>query len=245
MKSYNTLAVIGCDAPTEITEALSSLGFLVQVLPRDIRLPRPVSSHADMLMFELDGRIFCSKQYFETASYIFDSISAYGYDIIRCDVGLGDKYPDDIAFNMALCDNVIYGSINSNAPEIIKYAEDNGFKLNSVRQGYTKCSTVVLGDKAIITADSGIASSASKNGISVLKISNSPDSVSLDGYNYGFIGGACGVCANNIYFSGDIDLHPQGRQIKDFGESFGFNTINLSDSMLTDVGGIIFLPYLQ
>ena len=245
MTYSKALAIIGCDADGRITEALSSLGFCVQTLPRHDSLPRPVSSHADMLIFEMGGCVFAERKYIEGAKSIFDTISSFGYNIVPCDISLGNKYPDDIAFNIALCNGVLFGNDKYNALSIIELAKDLGIKINPVKQGYTKCSAAVLGNDAIITADEGIASAAEANGISVLKINNSPDSVSLDGYNYGFIGGACGVHNGSIYFTGNIELHPQGDVIKAFCQSLGYNIVNLSDSRLVDVGGIIFLPYID
>ena len=238
-----TLAIVGCDADEEITTALSSLGFSVQILPRHDSLPTPVRSHADMLMFTLDGCVFAERNYIKHSKSVFDTIKTYGYTIIPCNLSLGKKYPDDIAFNIAICDNVLYGNIKHNACEAIDFAKSKEIKIQSVNQGYTKCSTVILGNKGIVTADSGIAEAAKNNGLEVLKINNAPNAITLNGYDYGFIGGACGVFDRNVYFSGNIEMHPEGELIKAFCQNLGFKTINLTQSKLVDIGGIIFLPY--
>ena len=242
MKNNQILAIVGCDANEETIASLKAFGFAVEILPRNASLPLPVSSHADMLIFELGGCVFAERRYVDYASDIFNKIADWGYKVVLCDVSLGNKYPQDIAFNIATCDNTLFGNIKYNAAEVIEFAKSKAFKLQSVNQGYTKCSTVVLGNKAVITADDGIAKSAISNGLQVLKINNSPDSVTLNGYNYGFIGGACGVVNNKIYFSGDINLHPDGKNIINFCNSLGFETINLTAEKLVDIGGIIFLP---
>ena len=244
MADKKTLAIIGCDADEQIVTSLLSLGFLVQSLPRHKSLPTPVSSHADMLMFELEGQIFAQSKYIEEAKPIFDTIASYGYNVVPCDTHLGDKYPLDIAFNIAKIGKSIYGNSKYNSETVIEFAASNGFEITDVKQGYTKCSTVVLGSRAIITADDGIARATEHNGVAVLKINNSPESVTLNGYNYGFIGGACGVFNDDIYFTGNIDLHPEASDIKSFCESFGYGIVSLTNSALIDVGGIIFLPYI-
>ncbi len=68
-------------------------------------------------------------------------------------------------------------------------AMKNGIEIVDVKQGYTRCSTAVIGKNSAITADSTIYNALTKNGIDVLKIDSG--SVRLDGYGYGFIGGAC------------------------------------------------------
>ncbi len=245
MTEIKPLALVGACAPKEIISRLTSLGFKALILEADTRLPSPVSSHADMLVFPLGDRIFCSREYAERICEAIDVISDYGYAVTKCDCNIGNKYPEDIAFNLALIDGKIYGKLNSSAGEIIDFAKQNGIPLVSVKQGYTKCSTLVLGNKAIVTADDGIALSAEKNGISVLKIKNSPSAVSIDGYDYGFLGGACGVFKDTVYFTGDLGAHPDGAEIAEFCRSHGFETVNLSEQMLTDVGGIIFLEALN
>ena len=243
MKNNQILAIVGCDTDERIISSLRELDFSVEILPRNNSLPLPISSHADMLIFELDGSVFAESSYIDCAPKIFGEIANRGYNIIPCDVLLGNEYPQDIAFNIAVCDNTLYGNIKHNATEIIEFAKSKAFKLQSVKQGYAKCSTVVLGNEAIITADDGIAKYAISNGLRVLKINNSPDSVTLNGYNYGFIGGACGVIDNKVYFSGDVSLHPDSQNILSFCDALGFETISLTTEKLVDIGGIIFLPH--
>ena len=60
---------------------------------------------------------------------------------------------------------------------------------------------------------------AEKKGIDVLAVS--PAGVRLDGYNCGFIGGATGADKENVYFCGNVDLHPDGERIKAFCEKHG------------------------
>ena len=240
-----TLAIIGCDAPLEIQKELSDLGFEVRILPHDPRLADPIRSHADMLIFNIKEYIFCSAKYYSKAINIFEELTEYGYKTVKCDVELSDKYPYDIAFNMGIIEDIIWGKIEHNAKEVLKYAKSLGFELVNTNQGYAKCSTLILGNKAIITADEGISNIAKSKCKPVLKINNSPESVELPGYNYGFIGGASGVLENNIYFTGEILSHPQGRFIKEFCEELGFKTICLSSKKLLDIGGIMFFPALN
>ena len=245
MTERKPLALVGVCAPKEIISRLTYLGFKALILEADTRLPSPVSSHADMLAFPLGDRIFCSREYAERNREVFDVLSKYGYVITKCDCNIGNKYPEDIPFNLALIDEKIYGRLDSSAKEIIIFAEQNKIGLVSVKQGYTKCSTLVLGNKAVVTADEGIALSAQRNGISVLKIKNSPSAVSIDGYDYGFLGGACGVFEDTVYFTGNLSAHPDGAEIAEFCRTHSYKTVDLGDQMLTDVGGIIFLEALN
>ena len=244
MESYPPLALLGCDAPIEVSKRLSALGFNVMTLKADLRLQRPVSSHADMLIFPFKDRVFYSEGY-DMEESILETLSVYGYTTVKCNRPVLDKYPHDIAFNLALIGGNIYGKTDFSAEEIISFAKENNVEIVCVNQGYTKCSTLVLGNEAIITADAGIASAATENGISVLKIENSPSAVTIKGYDYGFIGGACGVFNKKVYFTGEILTHPDGHRIVSFCNDHGFDTVSLCNGILTDIGGIIFLEKLS
>jgi hypothetical protein len=97
----------------------------------------------------------------------------------------------------------------------------------------------VVGDNAIITADPSIAKAVKEKGIDVLSVS--PLGVRLDGYDYGFIGGASGTDEENVYFCGNIDLHPDSERIKAFCRKHGKNAVSLSDEPLYDYGTLIFI----
>ena len=244
MVGTKTIVLVGCDASAAVKEGLASRDFLVLELPYDERLPLPVRSHADMLLFSVGNFIFTSKTYFNKAQNVFSILRDHGYEIITSDVQIGNKYPQDIAFNMAVIGKNILGSLKHNAKEIIDFANERGFELISVNQGYTKCSSLILGNKGIITSDIGIANVVENLGVLVLKTENSAESVVLNGYNYGFIGGASGVLNNTVYFSGNVELHKQAKEICSFCQKLGFTTENLSDDILYDVGGIMFFPNL-
>ena len=107
-----------------------------------------------------------------------------------------------------------------------------------VRQGYAKCSTAVVSEHAIITADSGIANAASLAGLDVLKLQ--PGYIHLDGYAYGFIGGTCGkLSASTIAFAGSVNRHPQAAEILKFLEQHQVQAISLYEGPLQDIGGIL------
>jgi hypothetical protein len=119
------------------------------------------------------------------------------------------------------------------------YMQENGIEIVDVKQGYTRCSTAGIGKNSAITADSTIYNALTKNGIDVLKIDSG--SVRLDGYDYGFIGGACTMIDDGtVAFFGDIKTHPNFRKIERFCIIHNVKIINLAeDKPLTDVGGAV------
>lgn len=239
MNSKNTLALIGESASENCIKKLSSFGFEVLVLPAFDRLPSPVASHADMLMFPIDDKIFLSRDYAPLCSKTLERLRDKGYEIILCDCDIKNEYPFDVAFNIAKVGNSIFANTKHMCGDVRDYIGGTPYSLNHVKQGYTKCSTAVVSDNAVITADEGIATEACKRGIDVLKISNS-SAVSLRGYDYGFLGGACGMDGDTLYFCGNITSHPDYDKISAFCDLHGTKLCSLSDTTLSDVGGIFF-----
>ena len=116
------------------------------------------------------------------------------------------------------------------------YPEDAIIK---VRQGYSKCACLTVGDDSIITADPSVAEACRAAGLSVLQLG--AHAVRLDGYDTGFIGGAGGDDGEHILFCGDLSRHPEGSAIADFCRRHGREPISLSDGELYDYGTLIFI----
>lgn len=237
----STVALIGTHAPSRIKEKLSDLGFEVFSLKPDERLPLPIRSHADTLLSVVENKVFLSKEYADSCEPLTSLLTSLGYYVVKCECEVGCEYPADISFNVAIVGKYAFGKFDFAAQELKRELVDRGYTLIDVKQGYAKCSTAIISDNAIITADSGIAKKASSLGIDVLKVSATEGVIELEGYGYGFIGGACAMHENTLYSCGNIEPHPDYEAIRDFCEAHGVALCSLSDRKLCDVGGIIFI----
>lgn len=236
------IALIGENPYEYIKNGLLENGFEVVLLPRDNRLAPQVSSHADMLIFTLENTVFCNKAYYENNRSVFERIEEYGYKIDASEFTVSNEYPNDIALNQATIEKNIIGRKDSCAESILKHAKLFGYAYKNIKQGYAKCSTLVLNENAIITADKNIVSAAKALGRDSLLIKNGIDEIKLKGYDYGFIGGASTVYNNNVFFFGNLMLHSQFKEISEFCQKHGFSTISLGKEALCDIGGAIMLP---
>ena len=239
------LALIGEGANEFIKIGLSENGFNIIPLPADNRLAPQVSSHADMLLLAIEDTVFCNNAYCEKNKSIFDLIADYGYKICKCDFEVSNKYPNDVSLNQAVIAKNIIGREQSCAKSVLEYAATHGFTYNSINQGYAKCSTLILNEKAVISADTSVIATVERLGISALKIRNGVIEITLDGYDYGFIGGASAVYEDKVYFFGNLSLHTDSDEITKFCQSNGMNPISLGKDKLCDIGGAIILPYIK
>ena len=231
-------AIIDGRAEEYIAERLTVLGYEVLPLKPFSLLDSPVSAHPDMLTFIWVNKIITHKEYYPTAHEIFERLQERGYEIILSEQKISPKYPLDVPLNCAVVGNFLIANEKTASKLILNDICESLSPLRT-NQGYTKCSTFVVDGRAIITSDLSIAKICDSAGIDVLKVSEG--NVRLDGYGYGFIGGAGGADGDSVFFAGDPMYHPDGDRIIKFCESRGKRVVALADMPLLDVGTIFFV----
>ena len=223
-----------------LEKALINQGFRVFWMPDNTALDPRLASHADLSALRLDserggktvilsGSVCWSR---ELVSYLINN-----QYIIKTAVNTQTPtYPGDASLCACAVGNRLIH--NSRVSDAAVLHESCGEYID-VRQGYAKCSVCAVDDNSIITADSGIASAAKKNGISVLQVR--PGHIALDGFDYGFIGGASFRSGSAVYFTGSLDAHPDGVRIADFISSRGKTAVSLTNEPLFDIGSAVVL----
>jgi hypothetical protein len=235
------IAVLDCRIPSSVQAALQNRGFDTILLPPHPLLPSPVASHPDLLLFFTESLCFTVKSYEQIAGPILHEIAEKtNRTILFCDEEIGTKYPSDILLDAAEIGGQLLCHPKHTSEKLLKRFQSS---VIPVHQGYAKCSCVPVSDRALITADSSIVKAARSAGISVLQIEEG--GVSLPGYNTGFIGGAASyrpqMDLNEIYFCGNLNLHPSGEKIHQFCQHHGKTAVSLGDFPLTDVGTMFLL----
>lgn len=188
-------------------------------------------------------------EFVESRGIVEGAISCHP-DVFMCKLGagegkivfanrevLGSIYPLDIKYNAACTGKFFLHNLKYTAPELLKEAINKGFNLVDVKQGYTKCSAVIVDENSIITYDRGIEKAASKAGMDVLLVN--PGGVLLPGYDRGFIGGASGRIGKTVIFNGDLSKHEDYKAIKKFIEDRKLKCKYFKDYPLTDIGSIL------
>lgn len=227
-------AYLSCLAPQDIITSLALRGMRTVALPAFSALSCPVSSHADMLLLDAGDCLFTYEGYtFAEKDALFGKFSK----TVRLPDPTSSEYPHDVSLNIAVVGNNVFANTKSASLVALEHLTSLGKTIIHVNQGYAHCSVCVVNDNALITADRGIADAAQKNGLDVLLIESGH--VTLPPYSYGFIGGASGSDEENVYFCGSLSYHPNGEEIKKFCISHGKTPVELSDSPLCDVGGIL------
>lgn len=234
MHLHNKPSVLISPVSPAIYEALNKRGINTTFSKEVKDLIDYEKFHADMQLLVINDTAFIPKN----VEGLSNIVAPHYKNVVVCGE-ISEKYPSNIALNAALVGNYLLCKASSLACEVTEYCKNNGIVIVNVNQGYTKCSTLVVNDNAIITADLGISRVAKHYGIDCLLIN--PGHIYLNGSNYGFIGGASVVIGDNIYFFGDINHHPDSGNILEFVKNFNMNSISLTSEILFDVGGAVIL----
>ncbi len=225
-------SVICGELCSELNDYLDSIGVERIVIEPNIFIDPAVRFHADMAVLHLGGeRLIADKN----QTCLINSLKERGFTVIETSREIKGEYPKDVALNFAIIGDRIMGNF--------RYADDalteslSQIESINVKQGYCKCSCLAVSENAIITDDKSIYDKASEKGIDCLFISKGD--ISLEGHEYGFIGGASGkISKDEILFFGDITHHCDYKKIAAFIEKHGCRIIRLNFP-LTDFGGII------
>lgn len=202
-------------ADSRLLQYLHNGGYEVTLIREAPALGKGVGAHADLHMCRIgNGAVFAESGDFSP------------------------NYPQNAAFCAVCLDRYLIHRLDITAPSVLKRAEELGLTPVNVRQGYTRCSTVVVSGNAIITSDKGIYNAGlSLPDVDVLLINEGH--VSLPGFPDGFLGGASGRAGGEIIFNGDLSRHPDFEAISDFIRSHGAEVRYFPEYELCDIGSII------
>ena len=196
-------------------------------------LEAPVSKHADILANYVGKSTFLvDKNQKELCNFIENND---GKSVIVDNIK--SPYPNDCLLNFADIGDYIICNKSILTKEIVSLLPDK--QIIDVKQGYSKCSVCICKNNSIITDDISIYKAVSQyNNIKSLLVEKG--SVQLKNYNYGFIGGCCGLIdKNTLLFNGDLSTHTDFDKIKDFLYDNDVKYIDIKGKPLTDIGSII------
>lgn len=213
----NNTRYLSENASAELINAIKKMGCDVLTVGPAENVNTPIASHPDIQM--------CRLGFHANDPVVFAE-----------QVEIASIYPEDVAFNAACTGRYFIHNLKYTNPRLLSAAKSSGMTLVDCKQGYAKCSTVIVDEKSIITYDEGLALACRNAGMDVLTVR--PGHVILEGYNTGFIGGCSGRIGDTIIFNGNINQHPDGDSIIKWIESRGLKCLAL-DYPLTDIGSII------
>ena len=219
--------------PDEAKRNLAAMGEVVWLEPDDTVYPS-ISTHPDIFFcqYEPDKLVFAS----DTKSEYIAALHKAGVKMTKGKQHLGNTHPDTVQYNACALRNILIHNLKHTDGRILEIFKEKR-KIN-VKQGYTRCNLLALNENAFITSDMGIQNELLKHGFEVLYID--PRQIRLDGHEYGFFPGCCGVWRNQLIVCGSAENLKEKTELDEFLKRNGFALKELYDGALMDVGSILF-----
>ncbi|OHW63160.1 hypothetical protein EUAN_00220 [Andreesenia angusta] len=233
------IAVVDGRISPKIEENLREMGVLVIKTVRCESTYEAVSYHPDIVMHPVNERDIVVAP--SVAEYYKDRLESHGLKVIAGESEIGMDYPYNIGYNVGRVGNFALHNLKYTDPVLKYYLDKENVEWVYVKQGYSKCSLLPIGDSHVLTSDKGIARVLSGScGVEVCVIE--PGGIVLDGMEYGFIGGSGGMISKGeLVLSGSYRNHKSKRRIDEFVKSCGVKVTLASNSSIVDLGSIIFL----
>ncbi len=224
--------------PAKAAETLAGLGEVLFVDTKGITYDA-VSGHPDVFMCQLNEVVVVAPN---APGSLTKALELHGIRVIPGETPVGSRYPGTAAYNAVCSGSALLHNFRYTDPVITALAADLDMDLIHLNQGYSRCNLLPLPDGSFITSDEGIERVLASRGLEVLKVD--PEGILLPGFRHGFIGGTAGSRGDTIYFTGSLDLFPDGEPIHSFLAARGFRLVELYDGPLADVGSLFFLSGL-
>jgi len=230
-----SLVVVDGRIPKVIEENFYNLNVKI-IKTEKIGTYDAISYHPDVMLHHLGkNKIVVAPNVCQKFVY---KLEDEGFKIILGKLPVGEKYPSSVLYNVARIGNFAVCNKKYTDEVLLGELYKEKVKIIDVKQGYCKCSICIVNEKSIITSDIGIYKKVINEGLSCLLIR--PGYVTLEGLNYGFIGGATGLISKNVLaFYGNIDSHPDRDTIKSFLLNNNVIWRQLYEGSLLDFGTII------
>ncbi len=228
--------IIDMTASGEILDSLNQKDVRYYLSCRHPELPDPVSTHPDMQIHFIDNKTAV------VAPEVYDyycKLIGKEVEVIKGNTELSGTYPSDCAYNVTRLGKFIIGNLSYMDTKIKKIYQDRGFEFIHINQGYSKCNLCVVDDFSVITEDEGVFRALASHNINVLKLNSG--TVELDGFEYGFIGGATGFISENVLaFCGNPSTESYFESMEEYIKSKSVDIIYLSSTKLKDYGSILY-----
>lgn len=234
------VVLIGEKYADKLEIPLKKRGILPIFIPSNPLVDPRLASHVDLTIFHAGGKRIYLAPFLQNDDFVI-CLEDLGAETVLADIRQTPQYPHDAALNIAVIGNsIIYNPKVSYKPAVDFLTISKKYRSIPCKQGYAKCSALVVNERSLITEDRGIAKGAMAAGLDVLEIT--PGYVSLDGFSHGFIGGA-GFKLNSgeLAFTGMLDSHPDKQRILDFLSVRNITPVYLTSEPIFDIGSVITL----
>lgn len=220
---------------------LDKLGCQFIATEQNKALYKAVDGHPDLQFASIDQMLICHQG---ISHEKYSEIFSRAKNLIKGETTLRLPYPHHISFNAVITEDLFMHKLENTDSILLKLAEKSKRTLVGTRQGYTRCSCAYVGNNAYVTEDRGIAELLISSGKKVFYRKHS--NVYLEGFDYGFIGGALSLLHHKgselLLISGDLSRYHFGYDLKYFLKKEDISFECIGNGLLMDRGSVIEIP---
>lgn len=203
-------------------------------VPSYNKLYSSIQGHPDILMHIINKTTVIVHK--DIPMSFIHTLRSSDFNVILSNSSLKSSYPMDIGLNAVSLPNHFIHNLKYSDKNLLKYNKDK--TLINVKQGYTKCSLAIINNNSFITSDISMAKILKKHNFNILYVP--AGDIILEGLDYGFIGGTCGLIEENtICFYGDLHYYKYGKEVLNFLKICKVEPIFLRKGKLIDRGSIL------
>ena len=217
--------------PDAAKEKLQTFGEVLWLEPTDFVYPS-IAAHPDIYFFQYaeNQLVFAPNTPKEWISFLHQK----GLKLMRGQKALGHDHPETVFYNACGTSNVLVHNMKYTDERILKLYE--GKTQINVNQAYTRCNLIALNENAFITSDEGIYRVLTEKQFDVLFID--PHQIHLEGHDYGFFPGCCGVLENQLIVCGNTKSLKEKSELDVFLNKHHIQLVELYEGTLVDLGGL-------
>ena len=183
-------------------------------LERSEKVYSEICAHVDIFCVKINEKLIVEKSR-------YNEIKKVCSNVICGNEFVGEKYPDDVKYNVCQIGNNAVHNFKFTDRKILEVIGKEKINKIHISQGYSNCSIAVIDENSAIVTDKKIAENLERANINVLRLDYVPDIKLLDANGkfsqmHGFIGGAISRIGDKIIVFGDL------KKIDKNGEIFKF-----------------------
>lgn len=220
---------------------LDQLGCRIIAAERRSELYEAVDGHPDLQFASIDNTLICHRGISEKK---YREIFRHTQNVIRGKSSLKLPYPHHISLNAVITEDLFLHKLENTDSVLMDIVEKSNRVLLRTPQGYTRCSCAYVGNNAYVTEDKGIAELLISLGRKVFYRRHA--NVYLEGFDYGFIGGALSLIKDKssalLLISGDLPKYEFGHDLKCFLKEENIAYECIGKGQIMDRGSIIEIP---
>ncbi len=218
--------------PDDAKKRLRDFGDVIELETSGITYDA-ISGHPDIFFCRVPGGVVVAPG---IPDEILNKTESFGVNMIPGSEKPGSAYPNTAIYNALVTNQYLIHNKSVTDPAIVNATK--GLRSIHVKQAYTRCNLIAM-NKLFVTSDVGIHKKLIEEGLNVHLFNT--ETVKLQGFSHGFLGGACGVWEDRFFVCGNLNYFPDGEKLRHMVTNAGYKLTELYDGPLIDGGGIIAL----